>query len=260
MILRIFIGPAWRFLVISCLCIGFAGCSKNNTSADMPAVTSPLQLAITNMMNSHPLVRIDSVYTNPSGESFTITRFRYYLSNFSLVSTSGKTITLPPAYFMVDDADAASKIIILDSVPTGNYSSIRFLVGVDSARNVSGVQTGALAPENGLFWTWNSGYIMAQMEGIAPVVNALENKFLFHIGGYKAADKVLNFITLDFPEAVVVAVDKHPLVSITADAAKWFTPDTISFKKVAVIMAPGADAMKIAANYQHMFSVKTIAN
>jgi hypothetical protein len=49
-----------------------------------------------------------------------------------------------------------------------DITGIRFLLGVDSARNVSGIQTGALDPARGMFWTWNSGYVMAKIEGSSP--------------------------------------------------------------------------------------------
>ena len=53
-------------------------------------------------------------------------------------------------------------------MPAGNYNSLSFLLGVDSMHNVSGAQTGALDPANDMFWTWNSGYVMAKMEGASP--------------------------------------------------------------------------------------------
>jgi hypothetical protein len=38
-----------------------------------------------------------------------------------------------------------------------NITAIKFLLGVDSLKNVSGIQTGALDPAKGMFWTWNTG-------------------------------------------------------------------------------------------------------
>ena len=251
MILRIFLSYACWFLVVNTL---FA-----RTPNDPGKRFSSLQLSITHMMGTQPLVRKDVSYTNPSGEVFTITRFRYFLSNFSLESMDGNTVTLPPAYFLVDDAIDTSKTIRLDSVPAGQYKSIRFLVGVDSARNVSGVQSGALAVETGMFWTWNSGYIMAQMEGHSAAIASPTQEFLFHTGGYKAANEVLKYVTLSFPQALTVA-EKTSQINMTANAGKWFVPDTISFKKIAVIMAPGINARKIAANYQHMFTITSISD
>ncbi|PSL46780.1 hypothetical protein CLV51_103762 [Chitinophaga niastensis] len=260
MILRIFVFyPCW-FLMLNCWCASLTNSYRSEPITQIPAEISSLQLSITHMMHNQPLILKTVEYRNPSGESFTITRFRYFLSNFSLETAAGKMITLPAAYFLVDEANDTTKLIKLNSVPTGTYKSIRFLIGVDSIRNVSGAQSGALAAETGMFWTWNSGYIMAKMEGFAPAVASPTHEFLFHVGGYKTSDNVLKYVSLSFPQPVVVSRDKQPQINILADAGKWFAPDTISFKNVAVIMAPGVNARKVAANYQEMFTVKNIAN
>ena len=251
MILRIFASYACWFLVVTTL---FAG---------MPADPGPvpsLQLSFTHVMGQQPLVRKEVTYTNASGEAFTVSRFRYFLSNFSLEAANGSVVTLPPAYFLVDDAIDSSKNIRLDSIPAGEYKSIRFLIGVDSIRNVSGVQTGALAVESGMFWTWNSGYIMAQIEGHSTAVNTPMQEFLFHCGGYKSKDGVLKYVTLPLPQPLTVSADKQPRINVTADVEKWFLPDTVSFKKITVIMAPGVKARQVAGNYQHMFNITGISN
>ncbi|MEI3798613.1 MULTISPECIES: MbnP family protein [unclassified Chitinophaga] len=251
MILRIFASYACWFLVVTTL---FAG---------MPADPGPvpsLQLSFTHVMGQQPLVRKQVTYTNASGEAFTVSRFRYFLSNFSLEAANGSVVTLPPAYFLVDDAIDSSKNIRLDSIPAGEYRSIRFLIGVDSIRNVSGVQAGALAVESGMFWTWNSGYIMAQIEGHSTAVNTPMQEFLFHCGGYKSKDGVLKYVTLPLPQPLTVSADKQPRINVTADVEKWFLPDTVSFKKITVIMAPGVKARQVAGNYQHMFNITGISN
>lgn len=248
MILRIFISYACWFLVVNTL---FAGAHNNRASAS-------LQLSITHMMGQQPLVRKTVTYTNPAGEPFTVSRFRYFLSNFSLETANGEMMVLPPAYFLVDDAIDVSKTLQLDSVPAGHYKSIRFLIGVDSIRNVSGVQSGALSVETGMFWTWNSGYIMAQIEGHSPAITSPTQEFLFHAGGYKSKDQVLKYVTLPFPETLTIPAPKQPCIHLTADVEKWFLPDTVSFKKIAVIMAPGVNARQVAGNYQHMFNITGI--
>lgn len=251
MILRIFASYACWFLVITTL---FAGAPAG------PGPVPSLQLSFTHMMGQQPLVRNRVTYTNASGETFTISRFRYFLSNFSLETASGSMVTLPPAYFLVDDAIDSSKNIRLDSIPAGTYKSIRFMIGVDSIRNVSGVQSGALAVETGMFWTWNSGYIMAQIEGHSPVVNTPMQEFLFHCGGYKSKDGVLKYITLPLPEPLIIPAAHQPQINLTANVEKWFLPDTVSFKKITVIMAPGVKARQVAGNYQHMFNITRISN
>ncbi|MGO4293735.1 MbnP family protein [Chitinophaga sp. RAB17] len=250
MVLRIFIAYACWFLLVNTL---FA-----QTSPDTHRASSSLQLSIKHIMGQQPLVRNQVTYINAAGEPFTISRFRYFLSNFSLESASGDTVVLPPAYFLVDDAINTSTTIRLDNVPAGQYKCIRFLIGVDSIRNMSGVQSGALSVETGMFWTWNSGYIMAQIEGHSTAIASPTKEFLFHVGGYKSKDQVLKYVSLPFPQAVTITASNQPCIHLSADVEKWFLPDTVSFKNIAVIMAPGMKARQVAGNYQHMFQVTGI--
>src|SRR6476620_9028266 len=56
----------------------------------------------------------DSVYQNSLGESFTVRTFRYYISNIVAEDNStGERQSFPDEYFLVDNADAASKRIEL---------------------------------------------------------------------------------------------------------------------------------------------------
>lgn len=55
-------------------------------------------------------------------------------------------------YFLIDASDAGSTTIALQALP-GKYDQVAFTIGVDSIRNISGAQTGALDPGKGMFWT-----------------------------------------------------------------------------------------------------------
>jgi hypothetical protein len=240
MILRIF------------LCMILAG-----TAVQVMGQSASLELSVTHQFGGKPLQR-GMPYLAPAGDTFTISRFRYFISNFSLLDMNGKETALPPAYFLVDDAKEESKIMTLKDVPPGSYKSIRFLIGVDSIKNVSGPQSGALAVESGMFWSWNSGYIMAQLEGYSPVIKSPTREFVFHVGGYRQKDQVLKFVTLSFPAPVQITGSQNKRISMTADVNKWFLPDTVGFLQQPVVMAPGPQARKLAANYRHMFTITSV--
>ncbi|SHK76282.1 hypothetical protein SAMN05444266_10160 [Chitinophaga jiangningensis] len=262
MILRIFRSRTFTILSFSGI-LSLMACSKseNNQTIVPPATYSSLQLSFSNYVGNVPLQRNAGTYTNAARETYTISKFLYYISNFQLVDSSGKVTTLPPRYFLVDDAIDSTKKIILDSVPVGRYTAIRWLIGVDSIRNVSGVQAGALAPENGMFWTWNSGYIMAKLEGNSPAAPTALKEFQLHIGGFKFPYNALKTVTLNLPVTAIVAKGTQPKLSFRADAGKWLdAPNAISFATTTIVMAAGTDALKIAENYQQMFTVMTVAN
>ncbi|MES2004683.1 MAG: MbnP family protein [Bacteroidota bacterium] len=212
-----------------------------------------ITLVFHHQINNKELVLGDSV-TAPSGETITIERFKYYVSNFSVTDTKGKTIRLKDAYFLVDESEPESKKINL-SLPDMTIHSINFLLGVDSIRNVSGIQTGALDPLKGMFWTWNSGYIMAKMEGVSEKVQQPGHRFTYHIGGFRHGINTARMITLTLPQN-----NQTPdQIFIVANLNQWFkSVHTISIAKTPVCHTPGALAMQFADNYGTMFSITPI--
>ena len=193
-------------------------------------------------------------YITPLGEKITVQRFRYYVSNISVTYKQGKTIKLPVEYFLVDEADSVSKIINL-MVPDASISSIQFLLGVDSIRNVTGVQTGTLDPMKGMFWTWNSGYIMAKLEGTSESSTIAGHYFTYHIGGFKGVNTTLKTISLTIPQATGSIQEVH----IIADINTWFKNSSeIRASETPVCHMPGPLAKKIADNYRSMFSINAV--
>ena len=203
-------------------------------------------------------------YTNASGESFSIRAFKFYITNIQLINdASGETYAAgKDDFYLVDFSKGTSTILQVKTKPS-TYNRIQFEVGVDSLHNVSGAQAGALDPANGMFWTWNSGYIMAKLEGYSPASNQPNNLFEYHIGGFKGANKVQQTILLDLPAGKQIVTQNGGFsdATITADAARWFTGSAnISIASLPAVMTPGSDAKTISQNYARMFSVQEIIN
>jgi hypothetical protein len=131
-----------------------SGCAKGPEPA---ANTGNLYLELEPTVGTAPLVLGSTAYPTDNGEQFTISTFKYYLSSVKLQRTDGTQYTVPDGYFLVDAAQPASQHVALHDIPAGTYTGLSFVVGVDSARNVAGAQTGALDPVKGMFWDWNSG-------------------------------------------------------------------------------------------------------
>jgi hypothetical protein len=217
-----------------------------------------------------PVVQYDSVplvfgktYTNYFKEKYTPTAFKFYVHAFAMINVDSNRVfrTVSDKYYLVDFADSASteiKVAILPYV----YNRISFTIGVDSAQNVSGAQTDALDPAKGMFWTWNTGYIMAKLEGTSPA-SSQAGKFEYHIGGFQGADNVIKTVTLLFPYAqnLDLKPGKTSEMFITADANDWFyNPHDIKIAANPVISTPGNLATQVAENYSKMFTVDSVAN
>jgi hypothetical protein len=210
-----------------------------------------LVLVFHHMIGKEELV-LGNNYTNVLGDTISVRKFKYYLSNFSLVDEQGKAHVLPKNYFLVDEAEAGSKIISID-IPAIKIKQIQFLIGVDSLRNVSGIQEGVLDPLKGMFWTWNSGYVMAKLEGVSPSSATPGASFTYHVGGFRNPMNVLRTVTLDLS-----GTDTEKEINITADINRWFKHSSdMRIAQYPVCHTPGKLAVMIADNYAGMFSISS---
>lgn len=230
--------------------------SETDTQGD-----ATLQIRFTPVVDGMPLV-FGSQYTNSSGESYAVNTFKFYVHAIELqnVQTNATYRLGRNEHFLINQADTATSHITL-RIPSTSYNLISFNIGVDSARNTTGAQTGALDPAQGMFWTWSTGYIMAKFEGSSPVANTPNNVIEYHIGGFKAAESVVRRITLPIQASQKLHPEKGKLTSliISANINSWFGgAGNVRIRQNPVSMTPGPLATQIADNYANMFSVVEI--
>ncbi len=215
-----------------------------------------VKLSFANKIGGNNVVYDTQWYLNANNDSFNISLLKYYISNVKL-NSGGGTYTETESYHLLDHSTASSMNFDLSNVPSGTYNSVTFMIGVDSLRNVSGAQTGALDPNKDMFWSWNTGYIMFKLEGMSPQAG-MGGMLAFHVGGFSGANSSLRTVTLTFPQPLVVNADNKQ-VNINADIAKLFAaPNVIDFSVTSMVHMPGADAKKLADNYATMFSVTSV--
>jgi hypothetical protein len=238
-----------------------AGCQKHVQIKDVVVANHDLSIKFRAVVDNQPLI-FGNAYTNVWGEEYTVSVFRFYVSNIKLINTSsGKAYDVnKDEYFLVNFADSNSTLLKLKAVPF-TYDRINFLLGVDSIRNVSGAQTGALDPLKGMFWTWNSGYIMAKLEGNSPFSTQVNNAFEYHVGGFSGPDNVLKQVPLQFPGAqnVTFQADKSSHLIITANVNDWFHgANDLKISVNPVSMVPGPLSRRISENYFKMFTITNV--
>jgi hypothetical protein len=244
------------------LLLSFASCKKSAIS-DPIATKGSFTIEFDHVVNGSPLVFNTQAYTNAHGDQFTLSTFKYYVSNIKLTKTDGSIYQVPESYLLVDAAKPETFFNKIGEIPTGDYTAISFLIGVDEARNLAGAQTGALDPTNGMFWTWNSGYIFVKLEGNSPQSTAKDKSLTFHVGGIVAPNNTVRTTKTTFTEAnpLRIRTDKNPQLHFKVDAASLFTgKQEIDFAKLNFTMG-GADATIIADNYVNgLFKLDHIHN
>lgn len=215
------------------------------------------------MVDTEELV-FGKMYQNAFAESYSIKTFKFYIHGIQLSNSQTNTIFRidKSNHYLINGNDSLGNYVDLD-IPRSAYDRISFIIGVDSSRNVSGAQSGALDPGQGMFWTWSTGYIMAKLEGHSPVAATVNNVIEYHVGGFKGTESVLRSVTLDFPafQKVDLRQETHSSITIKANINSWFNginPIRISQKPVS--MTPGKLATELADNYSNMFTVVDIVN
>lgn len=221
--------------------------------------TGSLAVMITNVAGNQPLSLHDTWYLNENGDSFRVFEYKYYISNIMLIQENATQVLETESYRLINQADATSGTFIIAGLPEGDYTEIRFLLGVDERRNTSGAQTGALDPIHGMFWDWNTGYIMAKLEGESPQSLSPSKQLVYHTGGFRGEYSVLRWVTLSFPEKVIVKAGDVPEIRIAADILEWFrNPTLIKFGETSGAMTPGEELSAIADNYADMFHITEV--
>lgn len=207
-----------------------------------------IQIQFTNTVGDVPL-KLNETYTNDFGEKFSVSSFRFYISNITLIDGKNNSANFfNDKYFLIDQSDSSSQQIFLTTI-LKEITQINFMIGIDSLKNVQGVQTGVLDPAKGMFWVWNTGYVMAKLEGNSSVVNAPRHAFSLHIGGFKQGQNTARPIQLEVKT-------NTGIIHIFTDINRWFKGiNHLSLKENFFCHEPGDLAIKFADNYATMFSI-----
>ena len=198
-------------------------------------------------------------YTTSNGDVITPSKFSYYVSNISLSNDDGSnTYDVPNSYYIVDIADAESLEISLEGIPNGEYSKVNFTIGVDSTSNVSGAQEGALDPANGMFWSWNMGYIFLKLEGTTQAGTDLR----YHIGGFRWNANNIRTIETAVPTGSMININgSSSTVHYMVNVGEFFkNPMDFDVEATPDVAMPNAASVMISENYKDMHMIHHIHN
>lgn len=242
----------------------FASCKKDEVPQYDSNTKAELSIEFDNIAGTEDLKLNTGTYTNAAGEQFTVTKLKYYVSNFVLTNSNGTVYTVPQdsCYFLIDEEDESTHEPVLH-VPEGEYETLTFTIGVDSLRNTMDLskRTGVLDPTTAgadMYWGWNSGYIFFKLEGTSPASTVTDHVYLYHIGGFggysSATINNLKTITLDLTARGMPQVKsgKGPNIHLLLDVLKVFNESTnLSIAAHAAVMFDPF-SVNIANNYAGM--------
>ena len=219
-----------------------------------------LRLKFIPKANGEDLVQ-NKTYLSPLGEDFSVTNFKIFIGDISLLQDGVVKVAEKQNEYFLLDAFNSTTLTIATSLNGNRFTDIGFQVGIDSIYNVSGAQTGALDPATGMFWTWNTGYIMAKLEGNSSYSSEINDAIVYHIGGFKSGENSIRQVVIPLPGQQSWTLEKTSSTELTIEINldKWFSADhNLYIAAQPAVMTPGALSIQYADNYAKMFTPLSI--
>ncbi|WP_367949240.1 MbnP family protein [Hymenobacter sp. BRD128] len=236
-----------------------SGCKKD---PDSQPTVGTVAFELANVVGTKLLALDGTAYTTASGETFTVSTFKYYISNIKFAKADGSTYAAPGEYHLIDASKASTTSFTISNVPGGSYTGVSFVVGVDSTTTKADplALAGDLNPANAMYWVWATGHIFLKLEG--TVTSASPSKALTcHIGGYRQPYSAIVTATPSLNgNPLRVSAGQAPKISFSADVLKMFDgPTHFTLSTFPTTMMPSASSVQVAQNYAAgMFSVTGI--
>jgi hypothetical protein len=214
----------FSILILSIVLLGLSACQKQKRSA------ADVNIVFHHSISNQPLTIGPKSYVNAAGNQYSVDLLKYYLSHLILRNENGSEFALNN-YMLIDASDPATCQELAIQVPNGTYTSLRFYLGIDSAKNYSLAQGGDLDPMYGMFWSWNTGYIFFKHEGEFIKSNGNTAQILFHLGtdkAYTAVEVPINLTVEGSSKVLNINFDlgkmyNQPLIDFNVDSVRQST-------------------------------------
>ncbi|MGV3696711.1 MbnP family protein [Flavobacterium sp.] len=258
--------------IVALTAIAFAMASCSGSDNDEISGNGNLHIEFDNVFGNANLILNSQANVTSERETLNVSDVKYIISNIELTKADGSVFTYPKpqGYFIVSEANELSHVLELNNIPAGNYTRVKFGIGVDEAQyNLGQTVQGdffAAAQNEDMVWSWSAGYKHILFEGMfTSSTVATPTPFMVHTGK-SGANYNYTSVTLDFPDTALVRTNITPDVHIFADVAKIIDgrnkirlTDNNMGGMGAMIMSGGV-LTEITANLTDVFSVDHVHN
>ena len=254
-----------NIVAIMAITLVLVSCSKDDESVNNVTGVGSIKLEFDQVYNDANFA-VNTAYTNSNGEVVKVTKAKYIVSNIELVRFDGSVYTVPKSesYFIIDDLASETTLLQLPNIPAGNYTKVKFGIGVDEAQfNLGATGQGnflTTAQDAGMMWSWSAGYKFVAFEGtFTSATVATDTQFKVHTGK-TGTDYNYTTVTLDFPDNALVRANIIPQIHIMVDLSQLIDgTNKINLSEQATIMG-GTKLPLITANISNMFEVHHVHN
>jgi hypothetical protein len=198
-------------------------------------------------------------FVTEAGNPILFSNLKYFLSDFRLVKTDGTEIILDSSFAFVN-LKTGRDTFSFSKIPAGNYTSIRFKLGLDSSVNHSDPNnypvTHPLSPSvNQMHWGWAGGYVFMMLEGTIKDSSNTTRGYSYHL----ANDENLRTIECSMPFSID---STSKTVHLEFNAAEIFkNPYLHNFNRALLTTHSSADgglATKLINNTTDAFRISKI--
>ena len=241
--------------------VAVSACKKNESD---PAPIIPTQTLVLRMTPKIGADTLDfaSTHITANNERYTLSSFRYYMSNISLIKNNGTEEALTGKVFLINPNTSDYS---LGNVPAGTYNTIKFSVGLNNELNHGDptkypVSNPLAIQSPGIHWSWNSGYIFMMMEGTCDTTDTnvdvltygqYSHDLFYHIG----TDALLKDVQVsNAPITILPGVNK--VVQIHSNINQLFVGVDLKTENRSHTMGSMPLATKIANNIPSMFTIE----
>jgi len=223
-----------------------ADCPNEAENHSVPKV--PVALDFKTVAGTSPF-SLGMAERSRDGIEYKVSKFRFYLSDATLIDTSSKYVTAPLAHLdgkklpygvaLVDYAKPDSlKLSVL--APPGEYKALNLMVGVPNACSggaelAHGDAAARVAPldvDSDMYWSWNPSYVSLKIEG-QVLANGSWKSFFYHVGDDARRAKLHIHVPL------TVGTEQSTKASFIIDVNRLFVTPT------------GADAPRLESGRSH---------
>lgn len=250
--------------LIAVIAFVITSCSKNDD--EKISGQGNLGVEFDNVFGTADLILNSQSNVTSQSETLKISSVKYIISNIVLTKEDGTTYTYPKSqsYFIVDESEEATHLLELSAIPAGNYTKIKFGIGVDQSQwDLGETNQGdflTIAQNNSMFIDSNFGYKFISMDGkFTSSTNTTETAFKLQTNKTNSAYNYTE-VTLPFPDLALVRTTITPEIHVFADVSKIIDgTHKMKFSDNPIII-DGDNLSLMTQNLATMFSVAHVHN
>lgn len=226
--------------------------------------TTNVTLKFTHNWDGTPLTSSDFndfKFTTENGESLSINRLRYLLSNIRLIN--GNEIFTFSDYNLIDlESEKGLSLSLPQSIFSGSYQ-LKFTFGFADVDNKDGVYQDLNSVSFNVPGMLGGGYHYMQFDGKYKDVNNADAGFNYHTIRAVNRTNPTNLIFEDTSFEVdlgTLSFINNAEITIKADISEWFkNPNTWNLNELNTVLMPNFEAQKLmSTNGKSVFSLGEI--